>query len=131
MKPIIMAGTLLVTNALVLYTIFIIKEHKDKRASKRVVSFITLGVFFDIVATICMIIGSSNTPFTLHGFLGYTSLLAMLIDAVLIWKHKVTFGSEKPFSRGLNIYSKIAFTTWVVLAYITGSILVIINRMSA
>ena len=131
MKPIIMAGTLLVTTALVMYTLFIIREHKDKRASNRVLSFITIGVFFDIVATICMIIGSTNTPFTLHGFLGYTSLLGMLIDAILIWRHKISFGQDKPFSKGLNVFSKAAYFTWVTLAYITGSILVIINRMSS
>lgn len=131
MKPIILAGTIIVTLALIAYTLFIITEHKQKRASGKVLLFITLGLFLDITATACMIIGSSNTPFTLHGFLGYTSLLAMLVDGILIWRHKISHGGEVPFSRGLNIYSKIAYTTWVVLAYITGSILVMVNRMSA
>ena len=82
MKPIILAGTIIVTLALIAYTLFIITEHKQKRASGKVLLYITLGLFLDITATVCMIIGSSNTPFTLHGFLGYTSLLAMLIDGI-------------------------------------------------
>lgn len=127
MKPILMAGVTIVNLALLFYTIFIIFEHKLKRAANKVVTFITIGVIFDITATICMIIGSENSPFSPHGILGYSSLTAMFIDAVLIWRFKNVNGTEIPFPKWLNNYSKIAYVWWV-LAYITGAILVMTNK---
>lgn len=127
MKPILMAGVTIVNLALLFYTIFIIYEHKFKRAAQKVVTFITLGVVFDITATVCMIIGSENSPFSPHGILGYSSLTAMFIDAVLIWRFKNAYGAEKPFPGWLNKYSKVAYIWWV-LAYITGAILVMNNK---
>ena len=123
MKPVLIAGVIIVNLALIFYTIFIINEHKKKNAHKNVVMFITLGLIFDITATICMIIGSENSPFSVHGILGYSSLSGMFVDAVLIWKHKLKCNSEKPFAQSLNVYSKIAYSWWV-LAYITGAIIV-------
>ena len=118
-----MAGVVIVNLALVFYTIFVIYEHKLKKSASKVVTFITIGVVFDIAATVCMIIGSENSPFSPHGLLGYSSLTAMFVDAVLIHKHKAAHGPETPFPGWLNTYSKIAYAWWV-LAYITGAILV-------
>jgi hypothetical protein len=70
-----------------------------------------------------MILGSENSPFTLHGIMGYTALLVMLVDAVSIWNYRKKFGREKLFPRRLNIYSKIAYSWWII-AYITGAIIV-------
>ena len=123
MKPVLVAGVAIVNLALIFYTIFIINEHKKKAAHRNVVLFITLGLIFDITATICMIIGSEKSPFSLHGILGYSSLTGMFLDAVLIWKHKLKFNSDKPFAQSLNIYSKAAYTWWI-LAYITGAIII-------
>ena len=123
MKPILIAGTIIVQFALLFYTIFIIYEHKRQKAAKPVLFFVTIGVVVDIIATVCMIIGSENSPFSAHGILGYSSLTAMFVDAVLIWQYKMKNGAEAVFTKGLNIYSKIAYSWWV-LAYITGAILV-------
>ncbi len=122
-KPVILAAIIIVNLALISYTIFIIYEHKKKNAHNKVVLFITAGVVCDITATICMILGSENSPFTLHGIMGYTALLGMLIDAVSIWNHRKKFGREKSFPRWLNIYSKMAYSWWII-AYITGAIIV-------
>ena len=56
-------------------------EQKRHRVDRRVLVFLTLGITLDVTATICMIIGSDNPPWTLHGLLGYSSLTGMLIDA--------------------------------------------------
>ncbi len=122
-KPIIIAAIIIVNLALLSYTLFVIYEHKKKRAHHKVVFFITAGLVFDITATACMIIGSENTPFSIHGILGYSSLTGMFIDAVLIWKHKLKFGDRTAFSNWLNIYSKAAYSWWIV-AYITGTIII-------
>lgn len=127
MSPILIAGTIIVNFALISYTIFIINEQKSKKATGKTLFFLTMGIIFDITATVCMIIGSPNSPFTVHGFVGYSSLTGMLIDTILIWRHKKTKGTEVIFSNKLNLYTKIAYSWWIV-AYITGAIIVITNR---
>jgi len=71
-----------------------------------------------------MISGSSNTPFTLHGFLGYSSLAGMLIDTVLIWRHHVQNGPAAAVPKNLHLYSRYAYIWWI-LAFITGGALVL------
>ena len=129
MNPITMAGAFIVTLALLFYTLFIIQEVKTRKATNKLVIFLFVGLFCDITATICMIVGSPNTPFSLHGFIGYTSLLGMIIDAIWIWKFRQKNGSDKEFSKGLHLFSKIAYAVWVLLAYVTGSLLVIMKRI--
>ncbi|MCF6270526.1 MAG: hypothetical protein L3J41_12500 [Melioribacteraceae bacterium] len=119
MSLIILAGVILIHIALILYTVFIYKEHKYKRATKGLLIFITLAVAFDMSATISMMLGTTETYFTLHGIFGYTALLVMIIDATLIWRHKNKVGSEVPFSINLNRYSKFAYVLWV-FAFATG-----------
>jgi len=129
MKPILIAGTTIVTLALISYTIFIITEQKKKHITKTVLTFLTSGVICDITATICMIIGSENSPFTLHGILGYSSLTGMIIDTILIWRFYLIFNGGKEVPRGLHLYSRFAYAWWV-LAFITGGLMVAISKSS-
>ena len=80
MNSVLIAGTIIVNLALVFYTIGIVIEQRRRQVSGRVVTFLTAGVIFDIVATGCMIAGSSKGPFTAHGLLGFSSLAAMLLE---------------------------------------------------
>jgi EamA domain-containing membrane protein RarD len=127
MPVVIIAGIILVHLALIFYILFIINEHKQRKASTSVVALITLAVIFDISATSCMMIGTTKTYFTFHGSMGYAGLLMMIIDAVLIWKHKLQKGTELLFSKGLNLYSKLAFAWWMI-AFITGVVVAINSR---
>lgn len=127
MPVVIIAGIILVHLALIFYILFIINENKQRRATTAVVTLITLAVIFDISATSCMMIGTTKTFFTFHGSMGYAGLLMMIIDAVLIWKHKLQKGTELIFSKGLNLYSKLAFAWWMI-AFITGVTVAINSR---
>ena len=126
METISMIGATVVTLALISYSVGVIAEQKQKRIIKTVLIFITLGIVLDVTATICMIVGSSNTPFTFHGFLGYSALVAMLIDVIMIWKFYNKNGSDADVPRSLHLYTLIAYLWWVI-AYITGSALVMIK----
>jgi len=68
-----------------------------------------------------MIISSGNIPITVHGFIGYTALLVMLIDGILIWRQRRRNGSG-PVPHGLHLYTRIAYAWWVI-AYIAGAII--------
>ena len=119
-------GTKIVILALIAYSVAILTEQKIHRVSNRVIIFITAGIILDITATVFMIIGSSNTPFTLHGFIGYSSLAAMLVDTVFIWKHRLSLGSEEAVPRSLHLYSRYAYIWWII-AFITGGLLVVLK----
>lgn len=122
-----MIGALVVTLALTAYSIGFFKLQRRKLVTSRVLQFYIMGVSLDITATILMIIGSSNGMLTIHGFIGYSSLLGMLVDTFLLWKHHSKQGTELEVTKGLHLYSRIAYFWWVI-AYITGALLVAISR---
>jgi len=119
MPKVTIAGIFFVHIALILYTLFIIFENRKQKTTKSVLVFITLAVIFDIAATTCMMIGTTRTYFTFHGILGYTGLLLMITDTVLLWNYKLKYGAEILISNSLNLFSKIAYIWWII-AFITG-----------
>lgn len=123
MKTILLIGSIVVTLALFFYSIGIITEQRKRRISRFVLTFLSMGLISDISATICMIIGSSNSPFTFHGFIGYTGLLLMIIETILAYRFYRANGKDVEVTKGLHRYSAIAYGIWV-LVYITGAALV-------
>jgi len=117
-------GTSIVFFALLAYSIGIITEQRIAIISRRVIIFLTLGVLFDITATIFMIIGSDKGGFTLHGFIGYSSLLGMLLDATFMWIRVAKEGINAQVPHRLHLYSRYAYIWWI-LAFITGGLLVL------
>jgi len=126
MNAYVSIGTKIVFFALLFYSLGIFKEQKGKHTTNPVLIFITLGIITDITATIFMILGSGNGAFTLHGVLGYSSLTGMLIDAILLWRHRLTKGADVEVTVGLHKYSRYAYIWWV-LAFITGALLVLVK----
>jgi uncharacterized protein YxeA len=130
MSYVIIVGVILIHIAFIMYSVFIYKEHKYKRATTGLLIFITAAVTFDISATVCMMIGTAEKYFSLHGILGYTALGVMVIDAIFIWKHKNKFGSEVPFSKTLNRNSKLGYILWLI-AFFTGEMLAVMNHQAS
>jgi len=126
MNPISMIGAFVVTLALISYGIGSFSLQRFKKIKKRALWFLTVGIVLDITATICMIIGSTNSPFTVHGFLGYSALLVMAIDIILVWQTYLKKGVNAKINKPLLVYAKLAYGWWVI-AYITGSLLVILK----
>ena len=122
MNTLSIIGASLVTLALISYSIGIMSEQLHKKLLPRVLVFITLGVILDISATIFMILGSRNSPFTTHGFIGYSALLIMLIELFRIWKLYNRGGIHADVPKALHLFSRYAYIWWVV-AYITGSLI--------
>ncbi|MEZ5084161.1 MAG: hypothetical protein R2750_12050 [Bacteroidales bacterium] len=126
MNGLLITGSIIVTSALIAYSLGIIAEQRKKKITFFVLIFITIGILLDITATLFMIVGSPNSPFTLHGFLGYSALGVMLVDVLLIWKRFRKYGVGADVPKNLHIYSRYAYLWWV-LAYITGGLLVVLN----
>ena len=115
-------GAGIVTLALISYSIGIITEQVKKTLIPRVLIFITIGVTLDITATVFMILGSRNSPFTAHGFIGYSALLVMIIELTRIWRTYQKKGLNAEIPKSVHLYSRYAYIWWVV-AYITGSLI--------
>ena len=130
MKTASITGSIIVTLALIFYSIGFAKERREKLAATRILFFYSIGILLDITATIFMIIGSSKGLLTIHGLIGYSSLLGMLTDTFLLRKYNIKQGPVKEVSKNLHLYSRIAYTWWVI-AYITGGLLVALSKMSS
>jgi hypothetical protein len=111
-----------VTCALLFYSAAVLTEQRRSSTSKGVLLLFSVGVSLDIASTVLMIMGSGNTPLTVHGAIGYSALLVMLIDTALIWRHWMRNGEGSHVPRNLHIYTRLAFGWWVV-AYIAGAII--------
>lgn len=123
MKPILIIGTTVVNLALIAYSIAVFKQRKHKALTSSAMTFLTIGVILDLTATICMVIGSSKGGLTLHGFIGYSSLLGMLIDTFFSYKHVAKNGLGASTSQKFNRNTTLAYLYWVA-AYITGAAIV-------
>ena len=121
MNPILITGTIIVTFALLFYSISVITEQRKKTLSSFVLTTRTIGVVLDVTATAFMIAGSRKMPFTFHGLLGYSALAGMLVDTVLAWRFAKS-QKQQAVSPGLKLYTRIAYSWWV-LAYIAGGLI--------
>ncbi len=121
-----MAAVGTVTLALALYTIGTVMEQRSHRVTPGVRGFLTVGVFFDVTATILMIVASRSLTPTVHGVLGYSALALMLTDTILLWRHALARG-QQAVGRGLHLYSRVAYLYWVA-AYFTGAALVMAEK---
>jgi hypothetical protein len=126
MNPLLLTGTALVFIALVCYTLSIRLERKQQLISVQLLRTFSTGLFFDISATSCMIAGSSNSPFTIHGFIGYSALLLMCIDFILLWRLLKKNGVNTSIPNSLHRYTLLAYCWWIA-AFISGGIIAGIN----
>jgi hypothetical protein len=124
MQPLAIVGAFIITLALLSYGIGSIAIQRFKIVTPGVLIFLTLGVLLDIVAVSFMIFGSDKGAFTPHGILGYSAMITMIVNLVLIWWWYFKNGFDTIISNSILLYSKIAYGWWVI-AYITGSVLVI------
>jgi hypothetical protein len=121
LNPTLTRAVVVVTFALISYSLAIVSEQRKNCITKQVLTFLTVGVLLDISSTTLMIIGSRKIPITVHGFIGYSALTAMLIDTILMWRFWHKNGSV-PVPKGLNIYTRLAYGWWII-AYIAGAII--------
>lgn len=121
MNSVIIRAVIVVTFALIFYSVAVITEQKKSAVTRRILFFLTGGVLLDISSTLLMIIGSTNIPLTIHGCIGYSALTVMLIDAILVWRHWIKNGSST-MPRRIHLYTRIAYGWWVI-AYIVGAVM--------
>lgn len=122
MNTLSITGAFLVTLALISYSIAILTEQIKKKIIPRVMVFISLGVVLDVTATVFMILGSRNSPFSFHGIIGYSALAIMIVECSLLWHLLFKQGLRTVVPGRIHLYSLLAYIWWVI-AYITGSMI--------
>jgi hypothetical protein len=120
-EPIVIVGVVIVNLALIVYGIGIVAEQRSHRITAKTLNILRVGVVLDIVATTCMVIGS-GAGLSLHGYIGFSALAAMLSETLFAWKHRSDHGDEK-VPGWLHQYSRFAYGWWWV-AYVAGAWLV-------
>jgi hypothetical protein len=124
MNSLAVVGAFIITLSLLSYGIGSIALVRFKIVTPGILVFLTLGVILDFVAVTMMIMNSDKSVFSLHGLLGYSAMLTMIINLVLVLRCYIKSGFDSFISNPVIIYSKIAYAWWLI-AYFTGSILVI------
>jgi hypothetical protein len=124
MNPLSLTGAFIISLALLFYGVSSISIQRFRIITPSVLITLTLGVLLDITAVGFMIAGSGLLHISLHGFLGFVAMLSMIIDAVLIWRIYLKQGLDAEISNAVATYTKYAYVWWLI-AYFTGSILVI------
>jgi uncharacterized repeat protein (TIGR03987 family) len=119
MNPTLITGTIIVTFALVFYSIAVITEQRKNALSPFILCFLTLGLMLDITATGFMIAGTGRIALSFHGILGYLALTMMIIETVLVWKTYLK-ATLKP-SPALHFFTRLAYIWWV-LTYFAGGL---------
>ena len=124
MNPLSLIGAFIVSFALLSYGVSSISIQRFRLITPSVLIALTLGVLLDITAVGFMIAGSGLFPISLHGVMGFVAMLTMILDAVLIWRIYMKNGLDSEISNAVVTYTKYAYVWWLI-AYFTGSILVI------
>ncbi|MFC2163597.1 hypothetical protein ACFLT2_01220 [Acidobacteriota bacterium] len=126
MNATLVLGTRIVVIALLSYTLAFVIEQRKTRITRVVLIFQCAGLALDIASTLLMILGSDNTPLSVHGFIGYSALVIMIIKTLLFWRHYKKHGVSGKVSKILHWYSRVAYVWWVV-AFILGGLLVFLK----
>jgi len=127
-KPIVAVAVVIITLALACYTVGTAMQQRSRRITGRTLAWLTAGVLFDITATGCMIVAAGSWVPKLHGALGYSALLGMLIEVVAAWRHRGAHG-DHPITDRMALYSRLAYAWWVV-AFLSGGALIARERMA-
>ncbi|MFQ6677504.1 MAG: hypothetical protein ACE5D0_04215 [Fidelibacterota bacterium] len=122
MKPIIIVGTITITLSLILYTKGMLQILKKRLITKKLVSLLTIGLVSEIIAVICMSIGSTRPITTPHGLIGLAGILIMISIVWISWKSISTDKKSSTLSPNKYFYYLFAYAIWVI-AYLTGVII--------
>jgi uncharacterized protein with PQ loop repeat len=128
MKTYTLIAVVIVTLALLCYTVGTLSQQRSRRVTPAVLRFLTVGLVFDVVATIFMILGSGNL-ISAHGALGYSALAGMLVEVAIAWRWRWRNG-EGPITAGMARYARLAYGYWVV-AFVSGGLLVGLARRAS
>jgi hypothetical protein len=124
MNPISVIGAFVMTFAFLAYGIGSVTLERFRIVGSVVLIFLSLGVLFESIAILMMIVGSNGSITIMNGIVGALAFLLMLVNTGWAWMVYLTGGIDSPVNIWLVNYTKTAFFLWV-LAYFTGIVFLI------
>jgi hypothetical protein len=123
MNPYLYLGVAFATVALLFYSLFYWRNRKRELVTRGGCLLQMTGLDFDIAGTVLMIVGSKNIPLTVHGIIGYSALLAMLVKTAITWRQGLR-GEKR--SAGAKAFGSVAYFWWI-LAYLAGGMIAMLE----
>lgn len=120
MPPIIAIATILITLALVFYTIGVWGERFAGRLKGWHLIFFWLGLICDTTATTIMMDYAGALRANVHGVTGVTAILLMIVHAV--WATIVWVRKDERAKVNFHKFSIIVWAIWLI-PYFTGIVL--------
>jgi hypothetical protein len=114
-KTALIISIIVVTLALIPYTISMVMIHRAKKITKKAYLVQIFGVCLDIISTTAMFMIRPGFSFTTHAFFSLGGLALMAIEVVLS-----TLYLNKKTPRWLLFYTKLDYAYWLFL-YLFGS----------
>jgi hypothetical protein len=112
MRHWITAGVALAVVALACYGVGTAAHQRQLRVTRVALWFLAAGLLLDVLATACMVMGTTRPGLTLHGAIGYSALAGMALETALAWRHRRANGDERVTS-ALATWSRVAYAHWL------------------
>ena len=109
----ILAGALLITLALILYSRALIPVLKSRMLTKKQLIILSSGFVSEVIAVWCMAAISTQSAFTPHSLLGYAGAFVIFVSIIWGWK---TAKDEEPWALSkcqFNFY-RFVYIFWVI-----------------
>jgi uncharacterized repeat protein (TIGR03987 family) len=112
MEPLALAGLILITAALIFYSIGVWGEFFKKNLLKVHVIFFWAGLFCDTIGTTLMFFMAEDLSFDIHAISGALAILLMLGHA--IWATKVQKSGSEEQKHKFHKYSLFVWFFWLI-----------------
>jgi uncharacterized repeat protein (TIGR03987 family) len=106
------AGMIIITLALVFYSIGVWSERFGGRLKPRHLAFFWLGLVFDTWGTGLMFEGAGGMVFDVHGISGLLAIILMLIHAV--WATIVLLRKDECWITSFHTFSVAVWIIWLI-----------------
>ncbi|MCK3683440.1 hypothetical protein [Maribellus sp. YY47] len=124
MDPIILLISFIMTLAFLAFGIGSVSLERFKIIGTIVLVFFTTGFLFNAAAVLLMVLLIPSSLLSTNGLIMFSSFTIMLVDTVWVWARYLKNGIDSDVSKGIVLYTKIAFLVWV-LNYLWGIVLLI------
>lgn len=126
MPPTLVAATVSILVAAVIYTIAVFAEFRSRDLKGWHLALFWMGLVFDTIGTTLMSRLAGGFEFNVHGVLGILAIVIMLVHAG--WASVVMFIGRDQLKRNFHHFSLTAWALWMV-SLVTGFVIAIPSMM--
>lgn len=126
MSPMLVAATIAILVAAVIYSIAVFAEYRSRDLKRWHLALFWAGLAFDTLGTTLMSRLAGGFQLNIHGVLGILAIVIMLVHAV--WASVVLVVGRDRLRRNFHHFSLTAWALWMV-SLVTGFVIAIPSMM--